>query len=114
MRVKSRGVPEDVGVRIALHAGSLRALGDLQRSDLDAFKQACAMLCESNHQSVFIDLARCAYISSLFIGELAEAVMQMTASGKDVHVEVSPELGKTLHMARLYHLFDYEISSELL
>ena len=114
MRVKCRSETEVVVERIALYAGSLRALADLQRSDLSAFKQACATLCASDHQSVFIDLNRCAYISSLFIGELAEAVMQMTAAGKDVHVEVSPEIGKTLHMARLYHLFDYEICSELL
>ncbi len=113
MRVKSRCESEVVVERIALNAGSLRALDDLQRADLAAFKKACAMLCASDHQSVFIDLNRCVYISSLFIGELAEAVMQMTAAGKDVHVVVSPEIGKTLHMARLYHLFDYEISSEL-
>jgi anti-anti-sigma regulatory factor len=61
-----------------------------------------------------IDLTRCAYISSLFIGELADAVMKMTAGGKVVHVEVSPEIGKTLHTARLYHLFAYEISSPIL
>ncbi len=114
MRVKSC---EDAGIsgeKFALNAGSLRAGNGLLRSDLAAFKQACANLCESNHQSVFIDLTRCAYISSLFIGELAQAVMKMTAGGKEVHVEVSPEIGKTLHMARLYHLFAYEISSPIL
>ena len=114
MRVKSRGDAQIDESKIALNAGALRALGELQRSDLSAFKQACEELCASEHQSIFIDLARCAYISSVFIGELADAVMRMTASGKDVHVEVSPEIGKTLHMARLYHLFDYEISSEIL
>jgi len=113
MRIKTRGELDVVEGKIAVNAGSMRALGDLQRADLDAFKRACASLRESEHQSIFINLVRCANISSLFIGELAEAVMQMTASGKDVHVEVSPEIGKTLHMARLYHLFDYEISSEI-
>jgi len=94
-----------------LSAGSLRVLGDLQRPDLAAFKQAFSALCDSQHQSAYVDLTQCTYMSSLFIGELADAVMRMKAGGKDVHVAVSAEIGKTLHMARLYHLFDYEITA---
>lgn len=94
-----------------LNAGSLRVLGDLQRCDLAVFKQACHALCDSEHQSAFVDLTHCAYMSSLFIGELADAVMRMKSGGKDVHVAVSAEIGKTLHMARLFHLFEYEIEA---
>ncbi|MEI6232602.1 MAG: STAS domain-containing protein [Planctomycetota bacterium] len=111
MRLKSSDAPDVVDGLFTLNAGALCALGDVQRGDLRAFKDACTALRDCGQQSVFIDFSRCSYISSLFIGELAEAVMQMTASGKDVHVVVSPEIGKTLHMARLYHLFTFEISS---
>ncbi len=113
MREKNRGETGNAGEKFSLNAGSLRALANLQREDLGAFKSACAALRESACQSVFINLARCSYMSSLFIGELAEAVMGMKSAGKEVHVEVSPEIWKILYMARLYHLFEYEISADI-
>lgn len=96
--------------KIALSAGSLRAAGEFQRGELAAFKRSFKDLSESPCRSVFVDLKRCPRLNSMFIGELTDAVVRMKAGGKDVHVEVSPELGKLLHMARLYCLFDYEIS----
>lgn len=95
--------------KISLNAGALRASGELQRSDLSAFRHSIASLCASPCRSIFVDLKDCSQIGSLFIGELAHAVERMKAGGKDVHVEVSPEVGKLLHMARMYCLFDYDI-----
>ena len=86
-------------------------LGELQRSDLGAFKAACQELCDCEAQRIVVDLTRCCYMSSSFIGELADAVMRMKGGGKEVHVAVSAEIGKVLHMARLYHLFEYEIAA---
>ncbi|MCY3021525.1 MAG: hypothetical protein NTW87_21130 [Planctomycetota bacterium] len=56
-----------------------------------------------------MDLTRCTYLSSLFVGCLVDALTQMKADGKDVKVFVSPEIGHFLHMAHLYHLFTYQI-----
>jgi len=88
----------------------LRVTGALERSDFSEFKQACQSLCELEEHDVIVDLTHCSYMSSSFIGELSDAVMRMKAGDKDVRVSVSAEIGKVLHMARLYHLFEYEIS----
>lgn len=95
--------------KISLNAGALHASGELRRSDLSAFRQSIACLCESPCRSIFVDLKCCSQMGSMFIGELANAVVRMKAGGKDVHVEVSPEVGKLLHLARMYCLFDYDI-----
>jgi anti-anti-sigma regulatory factor len=109
MSVEAGGTADKPVEKISLRAGALRAAGELQRGDLGVFKQSFSQLCNSPCRSIFVDLRHCSQLGSMFIGELAEAVMRMKAGGKDVHVEVSPELGKLLHMARMYCLFDYDI-----
>lgn len=100
-----------LNAKIALSAGALRATGDLQRGDLPTFRQSFQQLCESPQRNIFVDLKQCRRMGSRFIGEMADAVMRMQAGGKDVHVEVSPEIGKLLHLARIYCLFEYDISA---
>jgi ABC-type transporter Mla MlaB component len=99
------------GQKLELSAGTLRALTELQRADLCTFRNSCEQLGHSNLSSISLDLTRCSQLSSMFISELADAVMRIKATGKEVHVEVSPQLGKMLHKAHLYHLFQYTISS---
>ena len=60
--------------------------------------------------AVVLDLTRCTYLSSDFIGVLVDAVMQMKADGKAVVIHVSPEIGRFLNMAHFYHLMTYEIA----
>lgn len=82
---------------------------NLHRADYNGFQQACNHLRASSYNMVRLDLTKCSYVSSLFIGLLVDVVTQMKADGKDVTVHVSPEVGRFLHMAHLYHLFAYTI-----
>ena len=40
---------------------------------------------------------------------LVDAVTEMKMQGKEVTVYVSPEVGRFLHMAHLYHIFAYTV-----
>jgi len=79
------------------------------RVDFADFERAMKELDQIRVMEVSIDLTQCTYASSLFIGALVEGVTQLKTHGKNVKVRVSPELGRFLNMARLFHLFDYEI-----
>ena len=81
----------------------------LQRADFAAFQEACNALVHSPSPHVVLDLTRCTYVSSLFIGMLVDAVTSMQTAGKTIDVLVSPQVGRFLHMAHLYHLFEYTI-----
>ncbi|HYF49958.1 MAG TPA: STAS domain-containing protein [Planctomycetota bacterium] len=94
---------------VVLVETTLTLKGNLQRADFAAFEHACQTLVKSAHCKVVLDMSACTYVSSLVIGILVDAVTQMRADGKDVKVRVSPEVGRFLHMAHLYHLFSYEI-----
>jgi len=94
---------------VSLKESHLTLTGNLQRADHAGFKHACHTLVCSSHCKVVLDLTACTYVSSLVIGILVDSVTQMSADGKDVKVRVSPEVGRFLHMAHLYHLFSYEI-----
>jgi anti-anti-sigma factor len=97
------------GAKIAVSDGVLVLKCNLQRADYSAFEEACKELQTSGLQKILLDLTRCTYVSSLFIGILVDSVTQMKAEGKDVLVHVSPEVGRFLHMAHLYHLIQYKI-----
>jgi len=100
-------------LRVAVHDGTLVVHANLLRADYNAFQKACAalMASSSSHKTVTLDLTRCTYLSSLFIGTLVDTVVQMKADGKIVAVCVSPEIGHFLNMAHLYHLFGYQIKT---
>jgi anti-anti-sigma regulatory factor len=95
--------------KFVLKEGVLTLQANLQRADYNGFQQACHILRTSKAQSVRVDLTKCTYVSSLFIGLLVDVVTQMKTDGKDVTVHVSAEVGRFLHMAHLYHLFAYTI-----
>lgn len=95
--------------KIVFKDNYLKLCCNLQRADYAPFQVACEKLGKSPAQQVTLDLTMCTYISSLIIGILVDSVTTMKAAGKDVQVRVSPEVGRFLHMAHLYHLFNYEI-----
>jgi len=95
--------------KVLLKNGTLSVSANLQRAEYLSFQRACKELCVSKHGEVTIDLSQCTYGTSSFIGDIVEAVTQMKSDGKKVTVLVSPELGRLLHMAHLYHLFAYLI-----
>jgi anti-anti-sigma factor len=95
--------------KIAVSDGVLVLKTNLQRADYSGFEEACRELQLSAFPKILLDLTRCTYVSSLFIGILVDSVTQMKADGKDVLVHVSPEVGRFLHMAHLYHLIQYKI-----
>ena len=95
--------------KITVKGGVLCLYGNLQRADYAAFQQACQEICQSKLKNVTLDLTRCSYGTSSFVGDIVEAVTQMKTDGKNVCVNVSPELGRLLQMAHLYHLFEYNI-----
>lgn len=95
--------------KITIRQGVLCVYANLQRSDYVSFQLACNELCQSPQKEIIIDLTRCTYGTSSFVGDIVEAVTQMKTDGKSVCVKVSPELGRLLHMAHLYHLFSYII-----
>ncbi len=94
---------------VILTDSTLFVTSALKRSDFAAFQRAWRSLHQSSWAAVTLDLTGCTYGSSTFIGEVTDAVVQMTAGGKEVVVLVSPELGRLLHMAHLYHLFQYTV-----
>ena len=96
-------------VKVIVRDGVLTLTANLQRVDYAAFQRGCHELRHSPEREVTLDLSHCTYGSSSFIGDLVEAVTQMKTDGKLVNVQVSPELGRLLHMAHLYHLFAYQI-----
>lgn len=95
--------------KVTVKAGVLCLHANLQRTDYGTFQQACEQLRQSNLKEVQFDLTRCTYATSSFIGDLVESVTQMKTDGKAVSVLVSPELGRLLQMAHLYHLFTFNI-----
>ena len=95
--------------KILVEEGTLTLESTLQRSDYNNFQEGCNRLCNSNANSVLLDLSRCTYVSSMLIGLLVDKVTMMKERRKDVLVRVSPEVGRFLHMAHLYHLLNYEI-----
>ncbi len=101
--------PTRNGTKVILNAGVLRLSGNLQRADYNFFQEACGHLCRSDVPCATLDLTHCTYVSSLIIGVLVDTVTQLKTDGKAVTVRVSPEVGRFLHMAHLYHLFSYSI-----
>jgi anti-anti-sigma regulatory factor len=101
--------PAPVQPKITVKDGVLCLYANLQRADYGTFQRACDELCRSNLKNVTLDLTRCTYGTSSFVGDIVEAVTQMKTDGKNVCVNVSPELGRLLQMAHLYHLFTYNI-----
>jgi anti-anti-sigma regulatory factor len=95
--------------KIVCKDGVLKLMCNLQRADFSVFQELCAQLCRSNYETVTIDFTMCTYVNSLVIGSLVDTVTQLKTDGKEVTVLVSPEVGRFLHMAHLYHLFAYEI-----
>lgn len=94
---------------VARNENTLTVLGNPMRVDFADFERELAELKRMPAPEVLIDLSRCTYASSLFIGALVEGVASLKTGGKRVVVRVSPELGRFLNMARLFHLFEYEI-----
>ena len=95
--------------KVVCNDGILKLACNLQRADYSLFQEACMQLCKSSHSEVTIDLTLCTYVNSLVIGTLVDTVTQLKTDGKQVKVRVSPEVGRFLHMAHLYHLFSYDI-----
>ncbi len=95
--------------RVLRQDSVLSVLGNPMRVDFADFERAMGELDQIRVMEVTIDLTQCTYASSLFIGALVEGVTQLKTHGKNVKVRVSPELGRFLNMARLFHLFEYEI-----
>jgi anti-anti-sigma factor len=92
-----------------LKNGVLTVRGELLRADLPKFKAACSKLCAGKRSRVTLDLTGCTHMGSLFLGALADAVLRLKEQGKDVQVDVSPAVGKILHMACLFNLFAFKI-----
>ena len=107
-RSTSESLPH-IQPKVTVNNAILYVHSNLQRADYGSFQQACAELRQSTYSEVTLDLTRCTYATSSFIGDLVEAVTQMKTEGKNVKVLVSPELGRLLHMAHLYHLIAYDI-----
>jgi len=106
--VSRQATPQNPAVTLDAH-GHLVVHGALQRTDYASFRDAFEELCHSPLTSIFINLNQCTYISSMFVGVLVDSITQMKSAGKSVKVEVSPTVGRLLHRAHLYHLFDYEV-----
>lgn len=99
----------DSHAKIVMKEGTLCLRCNLQRADQQAFQEACLSLCNSTKTNLCLDLSRSNYLNSLLIGILVDAVTEMKSRNKIVSVLVSPEIGRFLHMAHLYHLFRYDI-----
>jgi anti-anti-sigma factor len=108
-RPTKSAAPVGSASKIEMTQERLRVTANLQRADINHFQEACAALCKTSHQDVVIELTRCTYVSSLVIGILVDTVTQLKTDGKQVTVLVSPEVGRFLHMAHLYHLFAYQV-----
>jgi anti-anti-sigma factor len=115
MKEKTKGAQSTVTQRtpcIVRQDSRLTACGNPMRIDFADFEKAFEDLEQLKSREVVIDLTRCTYASSLFIGALVERVRHLKERGKDVRVSVSPELGRFLNMARLFHLFEYTIEEQ--
>jgi anti-anti-sigma factor len=104
--------PANTLPRITVADGVLTLAANPLRADIAAFAAACGQLAGSQAGTAILDLTRCTYLSSQYIGVLVDTVTQMKMDGREVVVRVSPELGRFLHMAHLYHIFAYEIADQ--
>ena len=95
--------------KIVAEDGTLRLNGNPAHVDYAAFEKACGALFRTSCACVLIDLTRCTYLNSMFVGLLVDTVIQIKGAGKKVRLCVSPEVGRFFNMAHLYHLFDYEV-----
>jgi len=86
--------------------------GHMNRSHLGAFQEALETLVEDDFEAVEVDFTGCRYLSSLFIGQLVDAILSARERSKAVRVRVSPELGRFFETAHLKHIFEYEIAGD--
>jgi anti-anti-sigma factor len=98
-----------VSAKIVLEGGVLRINGNPAHADFAAFEKACSTVLSTLCACIVMDLTRCTYLSSMFVGLLVDTVTQLKGAGRKVRLCVSPEVGQFFNMAHLYHLFDYEI-----
>jgi len=106
---RSRPPTGAISARIVLEGGVLKLNGNPVHADYAAFERACNALSGTTCACVVVDLTRCTYLNSVFVGLLVETVTQMKSAGKKVRLYVSPEVGHFFNMAHLFHLFDYEV-----
>ena len=99
--------PQQLGVIVS--GPKLEVMRTLQRADFGVFQDGWKALTHCPSPQVMLDLTRCTYVSSLFIGMLVDAVTSLRTAGKVVKVHVSPQVGRFLNMAHLYHLFEYTV-----
>jgi len=107
-RVK-KGTGVVASAKISVEDGLLRLNGNPGHADYGAFEKACGTVSCTSCAYVVLDLTRCTYLNSMFVGLLVDTVIQMKGAGKKVRLCVSPEVGRFFNMAHLFHLFDYEI-----
>jgi anti-anti-sigma factor len=100
--------------KLVMTPGCLQIMANLQRADIHAFQEACGALGQAPETEIILDMTRCTYVNSLVVGILVDAITQMQTSGKQVTLIVSPEVGHFLNMARLYHLFSYQIADAMM
>lgn len=94
---------------ISVEDGTLRLKGNPLHADFGAFEKACSSMSRTSCACIVMDLTRCTYLNSMFVGLLVDTVVQLKGTGKKVRLCVSPEVGRFFNMAHLFHLFDYEI-----
>jgi anti-anti-sigma factor len=102
-------ISKETSAKIILKPGLLKLTCNIQRADDLQFQMMCEQLCEQKLEEFLIDLTSCTYMNSLAIGALVDTVSHLKTIGKQVTVKVSPEIGRFLHMAHLYHLFSYQV-----
>lgn len=111
MREHWKSETSRVGVGTCTYsAGTLRVTGHLHRNQLPAFTECMEAMVADAVPVVALDFQRCTYLSSMFIGQLVDSILQAKEQGKRVQVLVSPEIGSFFATAHLNQLFEYTIA----
>lgn len=94
----------------SLQDGVLEVCGPLDRTQWASFEEGCALLLDTQAwRQVRIDLTRCRYLSSLFIGHLVGTYKQIEKEGRTVRLVVSEEVARFLDLAFLNEVMAYEV-----
>lgn len=90
--------------------GVLRVEGDLYWEHIEEFDSACAKLLESRMQRLEIDLHAVNFISSSYVGCLANLVLRASRRRKRVILKVSEDVSWLFDMVDGGRLFDLEVA----
>jgi anti-anti-sigma factor len=103
-------MPLDTGVTsIKLSGGTLHVRGDLGVDDEAAFSKAADELLATEHPEMMIDISGVRYISSIYVRDIALAMVHADDKGRSVSVRATDTVARILALGGVDSLGKVEV-----